>query len=507
MSSINNDYQSLMNQQRLNNSNALFGNSGSSIAGISGDMLQQWAMLGANSSAYKKLLEAEKTGSIKQNSNYTELASDKYFNENYDPETKKLKKATYTPVGSTGPAISSDATSGDVLNDMRTLALSAISNPSSLTSTHYDFFEKMRQNIASNLVTKGSGNSGTEVTTGEATQGTASKTVDYRLLLDDQSFTLAGNKGEKTYNFGVGTSLDDIVAAVNADSAATGVSAAVAEKDGKYEVTFSSLESGKDQFVRLDQLRGDLFASAGSSIKGAGTDATKGKAETVATGDDTQAALAAPIFYGRAMEDLDFTIQGANGAKTISIAKGTSAEDIVTAINDATASTGVTAELIRDSNGNVEGIGLLAEKAGAGNFVEVTQNKGSLFANAGKTVSVAGSSASKSATDGPAINNINDLGKVTLNGQAYSFADLVQGGKGSLANSPDAALAILDQAMKDIYSGRAEVKGFDPSKSDVYVPGVTNVKEPGSSSTSNTYLFNDSGAQSLHNWLGKYGTA
>ena len=71
------DYANLMNKQRLANSNSLFGNSNNnSLAGISGDALQQGAMLGANAAAYKKLLEAEKTGYLKQTQNHV-LASDK----------------------------------------------------------------------------------------------------------------------------------------------------------------------------------------------------------------------------------------------------------------------------------------------------------------------------------------------------------------------------------------------------------------------------------------------
>ena len=499
--SVNNDYSNLLNQQKLANANSLFGGSNNtSIAGISGDLMQQWAMLGANKSAYKKMLEAQKTGTIKQDNKYTELLSDKYFNDNYDSKTGKIKKATYTPTTSNVPAIDEESTSGDVLNDMRQLALAAINNPNSLNSTHYDFFEKMRQSIASGLVTKGSSSS-TTVTKEEAAAATASKTTSDRLLLDDQRFTVAGNKGEVTYSFGIGTSLEDMVAQINADSAETGVTAEVAQNaEGKYDIKFTSAGTGKDQFVRVDQLQGDLFAAAGSSISGTGTDAVKGEAEEVASGDDTQAAIAAGLYTGKLFDDQTFTIQGAKGAQKFTFEKGATAEDIASAINDAAEKTGVKAEVIYNSDGVAEGLGLLADKAGSGNYIQIAQEKGDLFAGAGKTISVAGSSASKSDAAGPAITNLSDLGRITYDGQTYSFADLVQGGKASLANNPDAALAVLDQALKDIYDGRAVIKDFDPSST--YLPGVKVNTTP--TSASNTKEVYNYGSDAMTKWLKQY---
>ena len=274
MSSIDSpDYKSMMNSVKLNNANALFGgNSASLLPGISGDMLQQWSMLGANSSAYKKLLEAEKRGSVKQVDTF-ELASDKYLNENYNAETKTYDKPKYiSPVEKV--QVNPEETAGDHMDNMRSLALAAISNPDKMTSAHYDFFEKLRQNIASNLNTKGGKSSSENVEAEPAKAAEAKATVDYRLILDDQSFVVAGNEGEKTYNFSSGASLEDVVNAINADTADTGVKASLVENDdGKYEITFSSAEEGKDQFVRIDQTIGDLFAESGSSISGKGADA------------------------------------------------------------------------------------------------------------------------------------------------------------------------------------------------------------------------------------------
>ncbi len=509
MSTVNNNsntpnYSNIMNQQRLANSASLFGgnnlSSGASIIpGISGDMLSQWAMLGANFKAYKALQTAQKKGTLRQDNVYHELQSDRLLNDNYDPETKKIKKATYTPPSKSTPEIDKDHTHGDVLNDMRTLALAAISNPDSLNSTHHDFFEKMRSSIANNLVTKKTSSS-TEVVKEAAKPAEISKEVDYRLLLEDQSFTVAGKDAEVTYNFDVGTSLEDVVAGINADSKTHGVEAELVETDdGKLEIKLSTLKDGAKELIRIDQNQGDLFTSAGNSISAKGTDEVKGKGEEVASSEKTQAALAAGIAFGKVNEDVEFEIQGREGSQTFTFENGTSAEDIVTAINEATSKTGVRAELIYGDDG-VEGIGLLASKAGSGNYIQVKQTKGDLFAREGQSTSVAGSS-SGSDGDGPPINNVNDLGRVTIDGETYSFADLIQGGRASLSKNPDAALAVLDQTLKDIYDGRAEIEGFDPV--DVYIPGVE-VNNGGSKASTNTYAFNDMGSSAIEAFINRY---
>ncbi len=499
---LNTDYTSLANQLKLDNANSILGQAGTpSIAGISGDLLQDWANLGANSSAYKKLVEAEKTGSIKKNNYYTELMSDKYFNDYYDPETGKIKKATYTPVGSasSGIPLNEEDTSGDLLGDMRSLALAAISNPNNLNSNHYDFFEKMRARIASNFVS-GQDDDKKTVTTDEAQAAKATKDFDYRLLLEDQTFTVAGSEGEKTYNFGVGTSIEDVAAAINADSADTGVKAEMVEtEDGTLRMELTSVDTGKDAFVRVDQTRGDMFAAPNSSLSAKGKDAVEKEVDAVASGEDTQAAVAGGLYTGETFEDLAFTIAGRKGSEKFEFARGATAEEIVAAINEASENTGVTAQVIRNADGEAEGIGLLAEKSGTGNYIQVRQEKGSLFAKEGGLVNVSGSS-DESGGDGPAIGSLADLGRVNIDGVTYSFEDLRQGGKASLANNPEAALAVLDQTLKDIYEGRAEIKGFDPS--EMYVPGLKS--GTGRDDSTNTYEYGNYGSDAMTDWIGKY---
>lgn len=494
--SVNNDYSSLWNQQLLNNANSLLG-SNSNVGPLSGDLLQQWAMRGANSAAYRKLLQAQETGTVKQEKHYTDLMSDKYFNDSFDASTGKLTKPTYTPDSASRPTVDSEATTADIVDSMRRLALAAINNPDSLNSTHYDLFNQMYEKIAGNLVKGTSTDDATEVVVEDATPGTVTKTTDFHLLTEDQNFTVAGSQGEKNYNFGVGTSLNEIVNAINADSAETGVKAEWSKNsEGKYEVVLTSTDTGKDSFVRVDQNVGALFTETGKSLSGKGTDALKEEAETVAKGEDTQAALAAGTYTGKLFGDQTFTVSGAKGSKQFSFAGGTSVEDVAEAIN--AAGLGVTAEVIYNDAGEAEGLGLLADKAGSGQFIQVTQDKGDLFTDEGKTVRVAGSSIDKN-SEGPSINNLADLGQVTIDGKTYSFADIGPGGSASLAKNPDAALAVIDAALRDIYEGRAEVKGFDP---DEYLKPDT--AQTASKASTNALEYGNYGSDAMTKWIAQY---
>ncbi|MBN2711027.1 MAG: hypothetical protein JXR97_01135, partial [Planctomycetes bacterium] len=53
-----------------------------------------------------------------------------------------------------------------------------------------------------------------------------------------------------------------------------------------------------------------------------------------------------------------------------------------------------------------------------------------------------------------------NLGRVEVNGETLSLADLRAGGKASLANDPVAALKIIDQAIADVSAGRAQIGAY-----------------------------------------------
>ncbi len=476
------------------------------IPGFSGEMLSAWAMLRPNAKAYKALQAAEKNGGVMPKAtDYVALNSDKLLNEYYDPKTNKIKKATYTPVSKATEPIKTDenTTMADVITNMRTLALSAISNPNSLGTTHYDFFEQMRATIANGLNTKNATDK-TTVVTEEAKAAVIDTPVDYHLLTDDEAFTVAGKDGEMTYRFGSGDSLEDVAAKISADSDTHGVKASVVEgEDGTKSLRLESLEKGAEHLIRVDQKVGSLFAEAGSSVSAKGKAEVKEEVDNTASSEKSQAAMAAGLWSGKTFEDVEFTITGPKGDATYSFDKGTSGLDIMMAINADTEKTGVSAELIRNSAGEVEGIGLLTEKAGTGNNIRVDQDKGNLFAAEGRAASVAGSSKGKT-SNGASITSLQDLGKVKVGDQTYSFADLVKGGRASIEKNPDAALAVIDQTLKDIYSGRAEVSGFD--KNTIYVPGIDyKGADTGNATNTHRYGFDDSDA--INNWIKKYETA
>lgn len=473
--------------------------------GITGAALQQWTMLGANSIAYKRLIELEETGTTKQTfSSKTTLLSDRLYNDYYDNDKGEVTKATYTKPTTPADSIKIDeeTSAGDLLSDMRTLALAGISG-NNLTQTHYDIFESMRQQIASAFVTN-SKKETVEVESEAAKGATMAATDDYRYLMDNNTFTIAGADGEREFSFAQGTALTDIADAINEASSSTGVKAtAVTNEDGTVSLSLDTTATGKDAFIRVDQAAGSLFAETGASASAKGADAVKTDAEVEDSGEMTRAAMTGGTFKGKLYEDTAFTLQGANGQANFSFKAGTTTQDIVSAINEQSSKTGVIAEVIYNDNGEAEGIGLLSEKSGTGNYITATMTEGSLFAADKKTVSVAGSSkGSDSGEDsGPAIGSLKDLGQVSIDGKTYSFADLVQGGSASLSKNPDAALAVLDQAIKEIYAGLAELDGFDPSST--YIPGANDTSKASQAST-NTSEYQNYGSAAMTSWLNKY---
>ena len=149
---VNNlDFAGFINDNRVSRANAILGKA-RTLAGMDPAVIQQLSMLGANSTAYRRLLEAEKTGTVRQNVNYGELMSDRYRNDNYNPETGALVKPVYTPKASPTPTLDMAADAGNVLDSLRRLALAAVRDSDALNQTHYDMFSHLAQAISSNVV-------------------------------------------------------------------------------------------------------------------------------------------------------------------------------------------------------------------------------------------------------------------------------------------------------------------------------------------------------------------
>lgn len=493
------DYSNTLNQLRLNNSNALFGGMSNANSGpISGDLIQQWSMRGANGAAYRKLLEAQETGSIKPKDphNY-DLMSDKYFNDSYSKDDTGKVSYTYKPETVT------TAADGDLLSQldaMKNIANAAAGNPNSINDNYRNLFNSMYQNISSALVTKSDSNAAD----GAATEAQAAKVtskVGFRYLEDAQSFTVAGKAGEKKYSFEAGASLNQIADAINADSEATGVKAElVLDAAGNaVDVTFQSTDTGKESFVRVDQHTGSMFAAEGSKASASGVDASKKDGEVVAKGGDATAALATGTSSGKVSGDQEFTITGSKGSKTFTFASGTSIEDVVAAINDASEATGVKATAIRGNGNMVEALGLESAEMGQHEFVRVDQKQGFLFTGEGQSLSAYGKSENPDGAN--AVNSLSQFGQIKYGGETYSFADLGPGGRINIDDDPSIASAIIDQAIRDLYSGAAELKGVDMEEALLERPYVHTDDARMGSSPANSIGVNNYGSTAMSDWI------
>lgn len=80
-------------------------------------------------------------------------------------------------------------------------------------------------------------------------------------LKDDLVFQLSGTDGAETFNFGVGTSLDQIKAAINLVSDSTGVKA-----EGTSSLSFTSDAYGSKALVNIDVINEGASGSFGSSL-------------------------------------------------------------------------------------------------------------------------------------------------------------------------------------------------------------------------------------------------
>lgn len=84
-----------------------------------------------------------------------------------------------------------------------------------------------------------------------------------------RTIEVTGNLGRETFTFAVGTTVANMVSAINAAKAVTGVSAAAS---GANYVNFRSTDYGSAQFVRVKLLSGSSFAMAGSKTEDYGQD-------------------------------------------------------------------------------------------------------------------------------------------------------------------------------------------------------------------------------------------
>lgn len=496
----NSDFLNSLNQLKLNNSSLLFGKmADTNIGGLSADTIQQWNMRGTNATAYRRLLAAEAAGSIRNNETDYTLASEKYYKDDYIRDENGKITGTYTPA----PTTAADAEIPTQLEALRNLALAAGSNPDSINNTYFDIYKQILQNVSSALITTPAKEEAAGVEDTPAGAAVLKGTADFRYLDEAERFTIAGKAGEETYSFAAGTSLDEIAQTINDDSAATGVSATILyDASGQaVNISLASAEVGEEAFLRVDQLAGGLFGNIGASVSAKGTAAVAGTPETVARGGDYQAALATGVYGGVLSQDQEFTLAGVNGSRKFSFAAGTSVEDMAAEINAASASLGVKAEVIRNAQGAVEGLGLESLAPGERQFVNVKQERGYLFTAPGKNINVYGKSENPGESD--RVNSLAQLGKTSIGGETYSFDDLLSG-RLNIYDNPTAVLAVVDRAIAQAYSGEAVLNGFDPADAQLTHPYVTGNQVAGITGGSNTPTalgLNDFGSTAIADWV------
>ncbi|MDR1613103.1 MAG: hypothetical protein LBT97_10045 [Planctomycetota bacterium] len=239
-------------------------------------------------------------------------------------------------------------------------------------------------------------------------------------LATAQEFSIAGADGARTFAFAAGTAIEDMAAQINSATGSTGVEAyAIRDQGaGATALRIASNAYGSEAFVRVEQRTGDAFAAPGTTRVDYGQDAnltingtgvtTNGLAANVQTGD----------FTGR----IAFNAEGLNGATGIA-QTGYGQDELVNADADRQATIN-----------NIAG-GMQLQLGGGGGG----QNR--------ETVS---------------LGNYNPatLGRVTVDGESYSLNDLYSGGRASLANNPEIAMRVIDQAISDVAAGRADIGAY-----------------------------------------------
>ncbi len=227
-------------------------------------------------------------------------------------------------------------------------------------------------------------------------------------LTEDQSFTVTGSSGSVEINAAAGTSVADMADQINNYSDQTGVTAYAI--NGGTELRLVSNDYGSDESVSVTQNTGSAFTEAGSTVRDSGQDATVSIGGRQVTADGLSADANTGTFTG--------TIQ----------------------LTEAAAQTGYDQDTLTDATAA---------------SVTISDFSGGMQFQLGST-----STSSSSETFGIESFNLGDLGEVTVDGVSYSLADIASGGSASLANDPELALQIIDQAISDVASQQAAIGAY-----------------------------------------------
>jgi flagellin len=234
-------------------------------------------------------------------------------------------------------------------------------------------------------------------------------------LASNQQFTVTGVQGTMQFQFSAGTSVSDMAATINQRAGNTGVSAY--SINGDTELRLVSQDYGADQTVRVQQTVGNAFAAAGATAQDAGQNAT-----LQVNGQQAQT------------EGLKLQAEEGGFSAILAFQEGKPAATTI-------AQTGYDQTALTNA--------ATAQTATLGNF------QGGMRLQLGET-------AGSQSRGVFGINSMDpaNLGRVSVGGRSYSMADLQSGGGASLANNPEVAIKVIDQAIADVAGQRGRIGAY-----------------------------------------------
>ena len=233
-----------------------------------------------------------------------------------------------------------------------------------------------------------------------------------------QQFTVTGDKGASEFTFAAGTSIQDAVDQINARSDLTGIEAFAINDAGAgaTEIRLVSEAFGTDAAVQVEQTTGDGFAAAGERARDTGQNAIVNIDGQRVEGDGLV---------------VDLATQNVSGSITLNEAAGGVAQ-----------------------TGYDQDKGALVDAAAPAS-AEFTNFRGGMRFQLGEGGGTQNRDIFGLGSFDPA-----NLGRIQVEGESFSLADIRGGGRASLANDPATALRVIDQAISDVASSRARIGAY-----------------------------------------------
>jgi len=245
-----------------------------------------------------------------------------------------------------------------------------------------------------------------------------SDTVAGGALAETTTFTVQGETGEREFTFEAGTELSTVAETINNTTDQTGVTAYAV--NGGEQLRLVSDNYGADASVEVTTEEGALFAGA-SNPDGVARDEGQNATVTV---------------KGIEQETDGLTLEVANSAFSGSFTfnEGDTTDTTI-------AQTGYDQDTLTDADTARE--------------VELGDLRGGMQLQLSD-----GAGAANRETFGLNPMDGARLGRTRVDGQTYSLNDLMSGGAASLAENPEAAIAVIDQAIADVAGERARIGAY-----------------------------------------------